>query len=71
MSFKDFVTHVSKFLRKNNISSEVFYKAEDGKYIARISDEVTIIGNSVCKMKNGLAKVQVGWGTGHIAHAYI
>ena len=38
---------------------------EDGKYIAKFSNGVTIIGNASCQ------KVFVIWGSGHAAHAII
>lgn len=45
--------------------SKVSFSHEDGKHIARCSNGVTIVGNTICP------KVLVKWGSGHTAYAKI
>lgn len=49
----------------NNAGSSVSFSHEDGRHIARCSDGVTIIGNTVCP------RVLVQWGSGHSAYTTI
>lgn len=65
MPFSVFKAKCEEIVRKSGISSKVKYTDEGGKYTARLSDGVTIKGNSVS------LKVGVYWGSGHKAMATI
>lgn len=62
MSYDDFVRAVILKIGIGN-GIEIQFLNEDGKYIAKVAEGVTIIGNSIS------AVVLVKWGSGHCARA--
>lgn len=65
MSYPVFIERVKRLVQKNGISCRVDFSQEDGKYHARFSDGVHIMGNSMS------SRVLVKWGSGHTAMATI
>lgn len=64
MSYEVFCKKVYELLRALNMKAR-FIKTDDGRYIAKVSDGSTIIGNSVS------LKVTLRWASGHQAMAEI
>lgn len=65
MSYEVFQNRCMDFLKKSGDDSSVVFHHDDGKFIARFSNGVKIIGNSVC------TSLRVVWGSGHTAIARI
>ncbi len=65
MSYEVFQDHCRAFLDKSGEKTSVEFQRGDGKYIARFSNGVKIIGNSMC------SSLRVMWGSGHTAIARI
>ena len=63
MPYKTFCKRVSALVNRTGASAQFSHR--DGRHIARCSDGVMIIGNSVCD------RVLVKWGSGHTAYANI
>lgn len=67
MSFDMFKTRVNALIAKagGGIGVDFVADTESGRMYANCSDGTTIIGNTRC------LKVEVRWGSGHVAHAAI
>lgn len=65
MSYRDFQIRVNARLAKSNTGITARFFSSDGKHIAKCSDGLTIIGNSVSR------RVLIKWGAGHSAFATI
>ena len=65
MAYEIFQSRVNAIVAKVGGGISVQFSNEDGRYIARCSDGVRIIGNSIS------SKVRVEWGSGHAANALI
>lgn len=56
MSYSEFVSAV---VAKIPAASIISFRHEDGKHFANLTDDITIIGNTLSK------SVWVSWGSGH------
>jgi len=65
MAYEVFQKRVNAIIAKAGGGISARFSIEDGKYIARCSDGIRIIGNSVSQ------RIRVEWGSGHVAHALI
>lgn len=65
MSYEVFQDRCLALVSAADSSVSVRFSRDDGKFIARFSNGVKIIGNSVC------SSIQVKWGSGHSAIARI
>lgn len=65
MPYELFKSHVNAMISKAGGGYDVEFSHEDGKHIARISDGMTITGNTIS------TRVSVSWGSGHVANATI
>lgn len=65
MSYEVFQDRCRAFLKKSGEEISVEFHNGDGRYIAKFSNGVKIIGNSVC------SSLRVQWGSGHAAIARI
>ena len=65
MQFDDFCSKVKRMVKRADCKVDVKFCHEDGKHIARFSDGMSIIGNTLSK------RVFVKWGSGHTAMAVL
>lgn len=65
MSYEVFQNRCRAFLDKSGEDTSVEFYRTEGKFVARFSNGVKIIGNSVC------SSLRVMWGSGHTAIARI
>lgn len=65
MKFDDFCMRIRRMVKRAGCKADVKFCHEDGKHIARFSDGVSIIGNTLSN------RVSVRWGSGHTAMAVL
>ena len=63
MSFESFCEKVTAVFGTSGDMGNVRFRREDGKHIARFSNGVRVVGNSIS------LSVMVFWGSGHAARA--
>lgn len=61
MTYELFMKGITRLV--DGTDSKVDFRNEDGKFIAKCSDGITIMGNSTS------SKITVRWGSGHQAQA--